>query len=223
MRRKFTERNDWQKRVDPVFVRYWSATKKLALVGRKNRAEKKKAFDELSAASRLMPTAPPKAQNSISARVWAEILRPLDGETWPHGGEPGKAYAVNPEACAFFRDLVFLQLGISYRELITQAEEDSNAHRLLLRIHHDYYRFRWECGFEGLRLKFNLNHFRIILQGLDYGLNRLNEMELASCFNEICPCAQAHSGEYLKKLRVRVKRACEHLIESTNKPTSIGI
>jgi len=223
MRRKFLERNEWRKRVDPVFVQYWSATKKLIVVGPKNRAEKKRAFDELSAASRLMPNAPPKVQNPISARVWAEIHRPLDGETWPHGGEPGKAYAVNPEASSFFRDLVFLQLGISYRELITRAERESNAHRVLLRIHRDYYRFCWECGFKGLRLKFNLDHFRIIVQGLDYGLNSLNEIELASCFDEICPCAQVHSGEYLKKLRRRVKTACDRLIESTNKPTSIGI
>jgi hypothetical protein len=143
---------------------------------------------------------------------------------WPSSGEPGKGYAVNPEASSFFRDLVFLKFGMTYRELITQMEKDEGAHRKLLRVHQDFYRFRWSGnGFRNLRLKFNLDHFQLLVQGLDFGLDTLNEWELGTCFNEICPCAQRHSGEYLKKLRARAKKYCAQVFESMNKPTSFEL
>jgi hypothetical protein len=221
MKRKTFERNEWRRRVNPVFVRYWSAIKRERRVDAHDRKECKYAHDEVAVASRLLATEQSKIQNSNYSRIWPEIIRPLDGEVWPGSGEPGKRYAVNPEASAFFRDLVFLKFGITYRELITLAENDQKAHRMLLRVHRDYFRFRWSGnGFDNLRLKFNLNHFEIIAQGLDYGLDRLNEFELGSCLNEICPCAQRHSTEYLKKLRARMKKACGRLLESAKKPTS---
>lgn len=216
--RKYFERNEWHQRVNPLFVRYWAATKRWRFIDRQSETESKTAFDELGAASRLLPEG-----ESKYARVWTEIMRPLDGEV-PLSGEPGKAYAVNPENSAFFRDLVFLKFGISYRELITLAERDEKAHRKLLRVHQDYYRFIWSGNdFNHLRLRFNLNHFQLLVQGLAFGLDSLNELELQSCFDEICPCGQRHSGEYLKKLRAKVKKACDRLIESASKPTTLPV
>jgi hypothetical protein len=224
MKRKTFERNEWRQRVDPAFVRYWSALKRQRRVDANDRGGCKNAFDEAAAASRLLAAEQAKIQNSNYSRVWPEIIRPIDGEEWPGSGEPGKGYAVNPEASAFFRDIVFLKFGITYRELITLAEKDQKAHGMLLRVHRDYFRFRWSGnGFDNLRLKFNLNHFGIFVQGLDFGLDRLNEFELGSCFDEICPCAQRHSTEYLKKLRTSVKKACRRLNESAEKPTSFNI
>jgi len=46
--------------------------------------------------------------------------------------------------------------------------------------------------------KTQYDHFTLMVQGLDFGLNRLNEFELAACLDDICPCAQRHSVEYLK-------------------------
>jgi hypothetical protein len=220
MKRKYFARHKWQGIVNPAFVRYWAAQKRLRLAGA---GDEKQAFLKASTASRLFAVERLENKNSIYARVWAEIIRPLDGEAWPHSGEVGKAYAVNPEASAFFRDLVFLRFGKSFRELITQAEKDPAAHRMLLRVHRDYYRFRWEGGFENLRLKFNLDHFSLIAQGMDFGLDQLNELELVACLNAICPCDQRHSPEFLKKLRASIKKACERLIRSADKPTSFEV
>jgi hypothetical protein len=65
-----------------------------------------------------------------------------------------------------------------------------------------------------MKLKFNWDHFGIILQGLDFGLNQLNEIELAACLNTICPCCQSHSEEYFKKLRARIRKACMKIVSS---------
>lgn len=183
----------------------------------------KAAFEDLAEASRLMDKKRLTAKPSRYAGVWTEIIRPLDGDG-PFQGEAGKRYIVNPEGSAFFRNLVFLKLGITFRELIMQVEMDPTAHMKLLRIHKEFYRFRWVTrGYKNLRLKFNLNHFSFLLQGMDWGLGELNEIELESCFNEICPCALRHSGEYLKKLRTQLKKACEHIQRSASKPTSIDV
>ena len=46
------------------------------------------------------------------------------------------------------------------------------------------------------------------MQGLSFGLEKLTPDELKQCLDEICPCGQWHSTEYLKKLRGRIKQAC---------------
>jgi hypothetical protein len=224
MKSKYLDRNEWRNRVSPAFSQYWNAIKRQRVIDPNNKKASTKAFDEVAAASRLLHAEQSTIQEPKYGRLWHEITRPLDGEVWPSSGEPGKGYAVNPEASSFFRDLVFLKFGMTYRELITQMEKDEGAHRKLLRVHQDFYRFRWSGnGFRNLRLKFNLDHFQLLVQGLDFGLDTLNEWELGTCFNEICPCAQRHSGEYLKKLRARAKKYCAQVFESMNKPTSFEL
>jgi len=126
----------------------------------------------------------------------------------------------NPEANSIFRTLVFMEHGITFRELVTRTETAENAkeaqeaHDMLLRVHGDWYRMRWKGrSFEAMKLKFNLDHFGIILGGIDYGLEKLNEAELADCLDDICPCGRwQHSVTYLKKLRGEILTACRDLV-----------
>ncbi len=74
-------------------------------------------------------------------------------------------------------------------------------------VHRDFW--RGGSGFHNLKLKFSLDHFQIITEGLDFGFDKLTADELADCLDEICPCDQKHSPEYLKKLRTRIKQACD--------------
>jgi len=69
----------------------------------------------------------------------------------------------------------------------------------------------------GLKLKFKYDHFVLMVQGLDFGLDKLNELELAACLNEICPCAQRHSVEYLKKLRALIQKTCKALVSGADR------
>jgi hypothetical protein len=142
-----------------------------------------------------------------------EIVKPLDGEVWPWpmSEQPGKTYITNPESCYMFRTLVFLKYGITFRELVCQIERDPEAYQKLMRVHEDYRRFRWGRSLDRLKMKFNLTHFQIISQGLDFGLKELNQEDLAECFDEICPCSKPHSSDYLKKLRAQIIKACMSL------------
>jgi hypothetical protein len=211
-------RNEWQKQVNPAFIKYWSAQRAMRLSGEakdenKRAAAFRRAFQDLSIASRLLNQERKKVSKPIGAQLMKEIYRPLDGEGEFQGATPGMAYAVNPESNSFFRYLVFLKLGMTFRRLIMEIEKDKRAYSKLLKVHHDFSRFAiGKLPIDRLKLKFNWNHFAIVLDGLDFGFNNLNEIELASCLDAICPCANPHSEEYFKKLRARIRNACEKFV-----------
>lgn len=79
-------------------------------------------------------------------------------------------------------------------------------------VHRDYWRFITTAPPTDLKLKFNWEHFDIFTRGFDFGLDKLTSEELADCVDEICPCEQKHSPDYLKKLRARLKKASEQLV-----------
>src|SRR5208337_2580489 len=100
-------------------------------------------FKEMSAAARLLAEEQAKVSDSEFANVYSEILRPLDGEvSWPINGKAG-VYVTNPEADLFFRELVFLKYGITFRKLVWELEQGPQAYRKWKRVHEDFYRFRW--------------------------------------------------------------------------------
>jgi hypothetical protein len=220
--RRRKARLPWQQQVNPAFSDWWRARKENRELGgipddkRADGAFHRNFKRMCEAQRRLLQE--PRRPDSITSAAWSAILAPLDGEVWPWpvsdpNIKPKDSYAQNPEANSIFRTLVFLEHGITFRELATRAETDREAHDMLLRVHRDWYRMRWEGrSFEAMKLKFDLDHFQIILDGMDYGLNKLDEAELAKCLDDICPCGQPmHSPAYLKKLRVEIIRACRNL------------
>src|SRR5262249_39704873 len=158
-------------------------------------------------------------------KVWPAIFANLDGEgRFNVGMEEGKGYVTSPESNGLFRELVFLKYGITFRQLMVQVERDPSAYRKLIRVHYDFFVLRAGIiGLSELKLKLSDNHFHIMVQGFDHGIAHLNEWELASCFDEICPCGQRHSVGYMKKLRIAIKKACERAMASANQPTTIDI
>lgn len=149
------------------------------------------------------------------------MLRPLEWEgpirtDLPSSADDGTVigYPINPEFSPVFRQLVFLKYGVTFRELIRQIDmdKDERAHRKLMSIHRDYWKLLTGFPLKNFKLKFSWDHFGIMTHGFDFGLDKLTPDELAECLDEICPCEQWHSPEYLKKLRIRIKQASEMLI-----------
>jgi hypothetical protein len=181
-------------------------------------------FREIAAASRALDEARGRVVNSAAAKTQSAILKPLDIEgdepidvRLPStiDGERSIEYPQNPESSGIFRMLVFLKHGITFRELIRQVDidKDPSAHRNLMTVHRIYWRLLSGVQFKDLNLKFELDHFGIIMQGFDFGIDKLTPDELAACLDEICPCGKKkHSLEYLKKLRTRIKQACNRLL-----------
>src|SRR6516165_5893764 len=119
-KKRYFGRMDWRGRVNPVFVRKWSADKSLRQVHlisdqEQQRVEFQRAFEEQRVVSHLMRDEQSKLTSSIASRVWGRILEPLEGETAFQTPESERAYALNPEASNMFRILVFLKHGVTFR------------------------------------------------------------------------------------------------------------
>jgi hypothetical protein len=56
-----------------------------------------------------------------------------------------------------------------------------------------------------LRFKTDIDHFDLIVAGLDLGIELLTPKELADCFDELCPCGLPHFPDLLSKLRTRIE------------------
>jgi hypothetical protein len=219
-------RGSWRDRVDPAFALYWSLRKKneaLPKITDEKKAEQqfRDWRKEFSAASRAFNQAVKRIKEPIGAKIQAAVEKKLDTEgplvilSVPKGQEL-TIYPENPESSGFFRKIVFLKYGITFSELVWQIDIEKNdaAHRKLMAVHRDYWRLLSGRSLpRDFKLKFSMDHFDILTSGLDFGLEKLAPEELASCLNEICPCGQKHSDEYIKKLRTRIKRACQRIIE----------
>jgi hypothetical protein len=176
---------------------------------------------EFALATRALDVATRRAESPLSVKVHAAIGEPLDiekpgfhqlAEDSRAGGGDG-TYPQNPESTGIFRMLVFLQYGVTFRELIRQIDVDKNpkAHRKLIAVHRNYWKVLSGVPFNKLKLKFEADHFNIMVHGHAFGLHKLSSEELSDCLDEICPCGQRHSPDYFKKLRIRVKQACDLL------------
>jgi|SRR5581483_10543068 len=234
--RRRKARLPWQQQVNPAFADLWRARKENRERG--GILDDKRADEALYGNFKRMGEAQrrllqkPRGPDSITDAVWSAILAPLDGEVWPWPVSDPKvelkdSYAQNPEANSIFRTLVFLEHGITFRELVTRSEaqkgeEAREAHDMLLRVHRDWYRMRWEGrSFEAMKLRFNMDHFGIILDGIDYGLEKLDEAELAECLDDICPCGrEKHSPDYIKKLKIEILRVCRKLVADRHPGTA---
>jgi hypothetical protein len=179
-------------------------------------------FREFAAASRALDDARSRIKDSLAAKIHQAVFKRLDVEVPLEGPPPSTGrdqeetitYPQNPESSAIFRQIVFLKYGVTFRQLIHQIdiEKSPNAQRKLMAVHRDFWRLQSGIRFENLKLKFSYKHFKIMVDGVDFGLDSLTHDELADCLDEICPCGQKHSPEYLKKLRTRIKKAYNRLL-----------
>lgn len=219
-------REGWRTRIHRAFANYWLALKKnrvLPSVKDPKQAERQFEtwFREFAVASRAYDEAREQLKNPIGPKIQSTILSRLETEgpqivpPVPIGTD-ALFYPENPESSPIFRKLVFLKYGITFRELIHEIDLNKNpaAQRRLMAVHRDFWQVQLGRGYRDLKLKFSMDHFDLITQGLDFGLDKLTSDELAECLDEICPCAQRHSPEYLKKLRAQVKKACATLLKT---------
>src|SRR6516225_9756350 len=126
--------NDWQARVNRVYVGYWLAIKanrSLAKIPdkKKQAAAWNRNYKELCVTSRLLNAELAKIKKPEFTNAALEIAKPLDGEPTRGRlkGKPGAGYITNPEACPIFRTLVFLKYGVTFRELVCELERSPKA------------------------------------------------------------------------------------------------
>jgi hypothetical protein len=213
-------REGWRARVHPAFVEYWRSLKNnRALPNPKDKNQAQRQFEtwfrEFAAASADYDEARRQIKDPIGPKIQSTLLSRLETEgpsivppKLP--SEEATIYPETPESSPLFRKLVFLKYGITFRDLIYEIDINKNpaAQRRLMAVHRDFWQVQLGRGFKDFKLKFSMDHFDFITQGLDFSLDKLTSDELAECLDEICPCGQKHSPDYLKKLRTRIKKAC---------------
>jgi len=96
----------------------------------------------------------------------------------------------------------------SPHNLLSVPPGSLEAHKRVLRVRDEFWRLVYGNG-PGIPFKGNSNHSDIMELGLNLGLDRLTEEELADCFDEVCPCGKAHDADALKKHRARVRKQLE--------------
>lgn len=211
-------RGSWREMVNSIFADWCTsqkANRELSKVRDPEEFERKFKdwLKEAAPRSRAINEARSTMKNSVGAKLLDEILRGLRFHDLsdPEGGddEQGSVMPLNPESSPVFWHLVFMEHGITFRELVRQVDIDKlpSAHKKLMRVHRDYWRFITK-GPAALKLGRKWDHFSVLIQGLDFGLDRLTPEELAECLDEICPCGLRHSVGYLKKIRTSIKKAC---------------
>lgn len=112
--------------------------------------------------------------------------------------------------------LAFNKFGKSIIELISgDAAGDEASSRQLLSVHRDYQAWRYgKLDVDKMRFKFDSHHILIMQAGLELGLRGLSPNELADCYDEVCNCQKPHDPENMNKLRTRVIKIMDRLVEN---------
>ena len=122
-------------------------------------------------------------------------------EGLPPGNEVSNEHYIYHWLCWFMFHITVEQLLTKYMSGDFKAVKQ--FHKLNLTFD------KWRFGLldpNKLKFKTDLEHFDLMILGIDLGLETLSDEELASCFDELCPCGKEHFGENLRKLKDRVDK-----------------
>lgn len=108
-----------------------------------------------------------------------------------------------------FHWLCFCRFNKTAEQLVREYESGSmKAAKQVHKLSLEYDRWRFgQLDPNKLKFKIDLDHFGLITFGLGLGLEVLSAMELADCFDAVCPCGKPHFPENLSKLRTRIIKA----------------
>ena len=129
------------------------------------------------------------------------LLAILGAENYPPG-------TVISQGDYMFHWLCWFRYGKTAEHLV--REYDSGSFKAAKQVHklsleYDNWRFG-KLDPNKLKFKTDVDHFDLMTAGLDLGIERLTPLELASCFDELCPCGGPHFPEHLAKLRARIAK-----------------
>jgi hypothetical protein len=116
--------------------------------------------------------------------------------------------------------LAWSRYGKAIQELVAgdKAGHEKSS-KQLASVTKDYNDWRYgKLDPNKLRSKFDYDHLTVMRCGLDLGIEKLNEEELAACFEETCPCGKEHDGEKLRKLRTRTIEMIKRLQKVLSPP-----
>ncbi|MGC2267294.1 MAG: hypothetical protein WA608_10935 [Candidatus Acidiferrales bacterium] len=114
-----------------------------------------------------------------------------------------------PKEAILFCWLCFWRFNKTLAQLLREYQSGNmkatkQVHKLSLE--YDAWRFG-QLDPNKLKFKIDWDHFELITAGLGLGVENLTAIELADCFDAVCPCGKPHFPENLNKLRTRIVKA----------------
>jgi hypothetical protein len=202
------EKSSWRDKLHPFFIRM---------------AEMNKNIFELSASSsqqdrdeaERLKRNPPQELFDEAERLHDEFER--DGKFKYNAvgrmlglGEvaPGSTISLDQFMLARF---AFFKYGKTIPELLAERNAGSwKASQQLLGVQHDYEAWAFgKLNVDEQQFKLDVDHFLIVVGGLNLGIEALTPGELADCLDELCPCGKPHYPENVRKLRIRILKWLE--------------
>ena len=112
--------------------------------------------------------------------------------------------------------LAFNKYGRSIVELVQgDAAGDEKSSRQLLGVQKAYQDWRYgKLDVNKMHFKFDSHHILIMQTGLELGFRVLSPTELADCYDEMCNCGKSHDPENMTKLRTRVIKIMDRLVQN---------
>jgi hypothetical protein len=209
---EFTE-TKWREKVHPYFIRMLEYNNHvMKLSASPSEADRKEALrltrnppPELAEETNRMHDAIPASERS-EHDAYLSIYGVVDA---PEGGTMSEGqFAMGW--------LAFNKFGKSIGELVAgDAAGDMKSSRQLMSVQRDYQDWRYgKLDINKMHFKFDSHHIQIMTAGLKLGLRDLSPDELADCYDELCNCGKPHDPENIKKLRTRVIKILDRLVNN---------
>jgi len=193
----------WREKMHPFFFKVADLHKRIALLSKSESPEGRLEAQRLAGeiplelqqeAEKLHEEM--KAAGTLRHSPWLSILG-------VEGCPPG---TVISEGHSMFHWLCWFKYGRTVERLLREYESGSlRAAKQLhgLSLEYDKWRFGKQDP-NKLKFKADLDHFELMIGGLNLGIKELTAEELADCFDELSPCGKQHYPENLRKLRARI-------------------
>jgi len=196
------EPRNWREKVDPLYIRIVEQYRKIVDLSRSpipvDREE----------AERLKRNPPQELVEAVrqageERRRTGGSIRPI-ASTVLGSTDPSVALA---DAGFMVHWLAWNRWGKTLEQLVKEDRRGvEKSSRQLLSVLQGFQEWRYgKQDAEDLKTKFDREHGTLIMWGLDFGVAKLSQEELADFANEMCFCgSKQHSPENLRKLRARI-------------------
>ncbi|MGA7636760.1 MAG: hypothetical protein WCB00_07520 [Candidatus Acidiferrales bacterium] len=196
----------WRDKVHPFFIKSAEFSKTVLLLTRHESEESKEEIERLN---REVLTEILKEAELVHYELKAAAKPMYAGSLSIYGADNLPPGSEIPRESVLFCWLCFCRFNKTLAQLLGDYQLGSmkaarQVHKLSLE--YDSWRFG-QIDPNKLKFKIDWDHFELITAGLGLGVEQLTPIELADCFDALCPCGKPHFPENLNKLRTRVLKA----------------
>jgi len=197
---------DWRAKVHPIFIKAAEYQKKVLLLTRSASAADQ---EEATRLSRELPSDLVQEAERLHDEMKAAGQLRHRSSVSIYGLQGLREGSVISEEHYMFHWLCWFKYNKTVEQLMKEYKSgDFKAAKQFHKLGLEFDKWRFgQTDPNKLKFKTDLDHFDLVVAGLDLGIKSLSTDELADCFDALCPCGKPHDPENLRKLRQRIETA----------------